>query len=138
MKKSLLVTVAFGASLLGTMSIADTTANAASYHNGIPHSLKNTHWRGSAKKISGHHYRSTLKFKKTSLYYAPALGPGAQTTYKIKYKYVGHHTYYLKGRVYNNEPKGGASWKYKVIRSSSHKLYLKDYTGGVAIGHYYR
>lgn len=129
MKKSILVTLAFSASLLSALSLSDTTANAASYHNGIPHALKNTKWHGK--------YRSTLKFKSTSLYYG-ALGTDAQTTYKIKYKYTGHGTYYLTGRVYNNAPKDGVAWKYKVIRSSSHKLYLKDYTGGVATGHFHR
>ncbi|WP_203649293.1 hypothetical protein [Secundilactobacillus yichangensis] len=138
MKKSILVTLAFSASLLGALSLSDTTANAASYHNGIPHVLKNTKWHGKTITFDGHHAHSTLKFKSTSLDYFPALGPGAQGTFKIKYKYTGHGTYYLTGRVYNNAPKGGVAWKYKVIRSSSHKLYLKDYTNGITTGHYYR
>lgn len=139
MKKSILVTLAFSASLVGALGLSSTTASAAKYRNGLPPILRHTKWH-SAKtvKLSGVRAHAKLSFRAKSLYYAPAIGPGAQTTYKLKYKYIGHHAYYITGRVYNNAPKGGSAWKYKVTRPSSHKIYVKDYINGIASGTYYR
>ncbi|WP_252904654.1 hypothetical protein [Secundilactobacillus silagei] len=109
------------AGLITGVGAISTTANAATYHKGFPKSLRNTKWRGRTAGVS-----AEVKFGKSTLYYAPSMGGDPQYMLHTKYRYLGHHVYYLKGRVYDNAPAGGISWSYKVKRYNSHKLYFRD------------
>lgn len=130
MKKSILVSAVLSLSFIGTLSLTSTNVNAASYHNGVPKVFKNTKWRAKSMKAYGETTHARIHFYTKSLDAHPAFEMDPQRTYKIKYKYLGKGTYYLVGRVYNNAPAGGISWKYKVKRYSSHKIYWWDLTAG--------
>ncbi|WP_252904378.1 hypothetical protein [Secundilactobacillus silagei] len=110
------------------MGTTSTTANAAKVHSGIPSVLRHTKWHSKKFHMSGMTLRSTVTFYNKTLKSNPVGAMNSTPTYKMKYKYLGHHTYYLVGRIYNNAPAGGMAWKYKVKRYSSHKMYFKDLT----------
>ncbi|MTV82679.1 hypothetical protein [Secundilactobacillus folii] len=124
MKKSLLVTIGLSAGLFGAMTMSNPTANASKVHQGLPKVLRHTSWRGRSYRVS-----TRLKFGKSTIAVEPSHGTDPQTTYHSKYKYLGHHEYYIAGRVYENAPQGGIAWHYKVKWHGAHRIYVKDDRG---------
>lgn len=131
MKKMGLMALSLSLGLIGILGVTDTTASAAKVHTGIPKAFQNKTYTSKTMKSGGRTDHATLKFGTKALRYTPVFAVDTYTTYKVKYKYLGGHVYYLVGRVYGNAPKGGVAWRYKVKYFSSHKIYARDLTSGV-------
>lgn len=126
LKKSIVITAALSIGLLGGVTSTNSSANASKIHKGLPSSIKNSKWRSKRTyiKYRDHYERSNVHFHKSSLTGEWAGGVDPFGASKIKYKYVGHHSYKLYGRQYGNEPAGGAPWHGSVKIYNSHKIHF--------------
>ncbi|GAA3613103.1 hypothetical protein [Secundilactobacillus similis] len=129
MKKIGLVALSLSLGLISVFSATDTTANADKVHTGIPKAFQNKTYKAKSFRDGGRTDHATIKFGTKAMRYTSAFAVDTYTTYKVKYKYLGGHVYYLVGRIYGNAPKGGIAWRYKIKYFSAHKIYARDLTG---------
>lgn len=115
---------------LGVFSAVNTqSASASSYHKGTPTALRG-YWRTKMHKYRGGLHSSYywgyshLTIKKNSFRDA-GIQAGAEVPTKLSYRYLGHHTYYLKG----SERMGKSMvspFKWKIKKINSKKLTTQD------------
>ena len=91
MRKSILVSLALTASLFAGVGATSTTANAASWHKGMPKALQGT-WKTKYSKAFGTSFK--LKIGKN---YAHAQGLDPDYLNNTHYRYLGHHEYKVNG-----------------------------------------
>ncbi|KRK97313.1 hypothetical protein FD04_GL001327 [Secundilactobacillus odoratitofui DSM 19909 = JCM 15043] len=126
--KKIMVTLAVGMGMFGVLGGSTITASAAKVHTGIPKVFRNKTYKAKTFHEEGLASHASIKFGTKAMRYTPAFAIDVYTTYKVKYKYLGKHTYYLVGRIYGNAPEGGIPWRYKIKYYNAHKIYAKDLT----------
>ena len=121
MKKSILMTLALSAGLVGGVGITATTANASSWHKGVPKSL-----RGAWKHHDSGVGTVALHNGKNSIRLVGFDNPDRFSN--LRYTYLGHHQYKLIGRETTYSPN-----RYTKTSSMHFKWYSRHHikiTGG--------
>ncbi|WP_203648858.1 hypothetical protein [Secundilactobacillus yichangensis] len=120
MKKSILVSLAFGASLLTGLGTVSTTANASTWHKGIPSALSGTYTFHRHHSVRGNDW---VEFHKSSWTMIPN-GTKASVTKNAKWSHI-NKSYRIKGTIYAYGRKFNSD---TVIYKSGNKLKIADYS----------
>ncbi|MTV82556.1 hypothetical protein [Secundilactobacillus folii] len=92
MKKSILVTIAVAAGLAGGAVTTGTSAQAATWHQGMPKALRGV-WHTKKIKFFGG-VRFTIRIGKN---YSHAAVTDPDVLNHTRYRYLGHHDYKVNG-----------------------------------------
>ncbi|MCH5462621.1 hypothetical protein HC026_09335 [Lactobacillus sp. LC28-10] len=91
MKKSIITTLAVGIGLAGGTGVSVNTAQAASWHKGMPKALQGT-WKTKYNKA----FRVSFKLK-NGKNYTHSYGNDPDFLNRTHYRYLGHHDYKIVG-----------------------------------------
>ncbi|AQW20749.1 hypothetical protein PL11_001870 [Lentilactobacillus curieae] len=100
MKKTVLALLV-SAGLFGGLTITSANTEAATWHQGTPKALRGT-WKTKPNRFFGN-VVFTIRIGKN---YSHAMGSDPDFLNKVKYQYLGHHYYKIRGieTVYSHKP----------------------------------
>lgn len=123
MKTKIIIATALLTVGLG-LGASSTTANAASWHKGVPKVMRHTKWRrvNGDRVIFGGTYFYTRYAKESNDPYTPIKNRYGLNEVSVHYKVLKHHLYKLRYEESSSYyEKFSSYWKY----SSAHKLIYK-------------